>query len=470
MPTTMQPAATKVRGGGWSSPRLARCFIVLGVVLGVLVIWRVLNFTLSRPKSQINAQLEAALPVSMRLAAKRDADTFTTVVHEDPCESERVKGFKEAHRDDWVFWSVEQQSLFKMLQRAKAVLDGATIPFWLTGSTLLGWYRECGMLENHHDMDVALFRPRQQPHKIIELLTGEGANFTFVQGCGCEEGCGCKCRCNRNHPSRAGLQYTFEWKDPRHGIPVQLHMFFVERALREEASAASAASAFGGDGLKTKERDGRLAEMWEPLWDDERALHCVYNTRRFVVGVYGKSHFWVPADIEHYLSKRYGAGWLSANVKHWHGVNADIPHNCYWPQHLAQPLNASRLYEEAEEAKRSKSHKLAVHLYRSRGLLPNTNGKLWNEETFYALFQAGSIMHKRKGPAHEMLAMLLASYERRNTRAEPLYLIARHYRDVKQYRLCYLFAKQATSIRFPRKDVLMSEVDKSVYLYQVSLR
>jgi len=70
------------------------------------------------------------------------------------------------------------------------------------------------------------------------------------------------------------------------------------------------------------------------------------------------------------------------------------------------------------------------------------------EEVWYSLFQLG-VLHERQGsdfaPA---LAAYLRAYQFRPIRAEPLYELARYYRQRGEYAVAFLFAK--TAIEIPR--------------------
>ena len=54
----------------------------------------------------------------------------------------------------------------------------------------------------------------------------------------------------------------------------------------------------------------------------------------------------------------------------------------------------------------------------------------------------------------------LAAYNYRPSRAEPLYQIAKYYRETKMYSVAYLFGKMGVAIPYP-EDVLF--VEKGVY-------
>jgi hypothetical protein len=45
---------------------------------------------------------------------------------------------------------------FENLLLAKKVLDSINVKFFLSHGTLLGWYRECGIIEHTTDVDLGI--------------------------------------------------------------------------------------------------------------------------------------------------------------------------------------------------------------------------------------------------------------------------------------------------------------------------
>jgi len=95
----------------------------------------------------------------------------------------------------------------------------------------------------------------------------------------------------------------------------------------------------------------------------------------------------------------------------------------------------------------------AIELYRRRVELGG-----WDEEVFYAAFQAG-VLTGRRDPA-AALALLVDAFERRPSRAEPLHELARICRSQGWHRSAHLFARRGLDIPVPG-DVLF--VHRDVY-------
>jgi tetratricopeptide (TPR) repeat protein len=85
----------------------------------------------------------------------------------------------------------------------------------------------------------------------------------------------------------------------------------------------------------------------------------------------------------------------------------------------------------------------------------------WDEEQCVALIRRAECLQRLGRPWPESLASLLEAAEARPSRAEPLAIIARHYRETGEFELGYEFACRASAIPFPADDYLF--VDTSVY-------
>jgi hypothetical protein len=64
-------------------------------------------------------------------------------------------------------------------------------------------------------------------------------------------------------------------------------------------------------------------------------------------------------------------------------------------------------------------------------------------------------------PWIEIQEKLLAAYDFRPCRAEPLHIIARYLRMNNRQRSAYMFAKQAASLPYPQQDILF--IDTGIY-------
>jgi hypothetical protein len=135
--------------------------------------------------------------------------------------------------------------------------------------------------------------------------------------------------------------------------------------------------------------------------------------------------------------------------------------------------DARRLEEElARNPSDASSHYLLGQAYRDAGQLENalsafkkrasmTQG--WDEERFMAQLEAGRISIRLEAAEAVVLGELLAAYNLRPTRAEPLHELARYYRLRKGYAMATLFAK--AGVETPRPPDRLS-VSEDVYTWQ----
>ena len=90
----------------------------------------------------------------------------------------------------------------------------------------------------------------------------------------------------------------------------------------------------------------------------------------------------------------------------------------------------------------------------------------WDEEVWYSLYQVARL-HQRLGFAWALvLDAYLRAYEFRPTRVEPIYQIARCYREHGQYHLGYLFSRAVFDTPYP-EDLLF--IEKGIYQHELAL-
>lgn len=90
----------------------------------------------------------------------------------------------------------------------------------------------------------------------------------------------------------------------------------------------------------------------------------------------------------------------------------------------------------------------------------------WDQEVFFALYQAARLRHLLGEPWDEVLAAYLAAHQFRPSRLEPLLHVARHYREQGEYALGHLFSRPSVDAAFPT-DALF--VERGVYEYELPL-
>jgi hypothetical protein len=83
----------------------------------------------------------------------------------------------------------------------------------------------------------------------------------------------------------------------------------------------------------------------------------------------------------------------------------------------------------------------------------------WEEEVYFAMWRVAESMALLGEPWPDVQDAYLRAWEYRPSRAEPLYCIARRYREDFRYQLGYHFAQRAAEIPFPENDHLFIRAD-----------
>lgn len=104
-----------------------------------------------------------------------------------------------------------------------------------------------------------------------------------------------------------------------------------------------------------------------------------------------------------------------------------------------------------------KQFEKALEWYEKRALMGG-----WAEETWCALYQLGRIQQVLGCDWRVVLNSYLQAYNFRPWRLEPIYAIARFYREHQQWSLGYHFARLCTEVGYP-EDILF--VERPVYEY-----
>ena len=90
----------------------------------------------------------------------------------------------------------------------------------------------------------------------------------------------------------------------------------------------------------------------------------------------------------------------------------------------------------------------------------------WDEEVWYSLYQVARLQHRMGLAWALVLDAYLHAYEFRPTRVEPIYQIARFYRETGLYHLAYLFSRAVINAPYPQ-DLLF--IERSTYEYELWL-
>jgi glycosyltransferase involved in cell wall biosynthesis len=123
-------------------------------------------------------------------------------------------------------------------------------------------------------------------------------------------------------------------------------------------------------------------------------------------------------------------------------------------EELARNPNDARSQFYLGQSYRDAGHlEKAIAAYKKRAAMDNG----WDEERFMAQLEAGRVSIRLEAPEPVVLGELLAAYNLRPTRAEPLYELARYFRLRKGYAMATLFAKAGAQTPRPNDRLFVVE-------------
>lgn len=127
-----------------------------------------------------------------------------------------------------------------------------------------------------------------------------------------------------------------------------------------------------------------------------------------------------------------------------------------------EPENSRYMFYLAQSYRDIQNYPLALEYYEKR-----VNAGGWVEEIFESLLQIAIIQENMKMPFEKVVEGYKRAYVYRPTRAEPLYFLARYYRDNKKYEHAYQLSKLGMGIPYPEQDILF--VSSFVYEWGMKL-
>jgi tetratricopeptide (TPR) repeat protein len=119
------------------------------------------------------------------------------------------------------------------------------------------------------------------------------------------------------------------------------------------------------------------------------------------------------------------------------------------------PDDPRTIYYLAQSYRDSGNLQRAVEWYERRAGMSG-----WEEERWHARYQAARLQHRIGVAWPLVLGLYLNAYEERPTRAEPLYWIARAYRESGQPRTALLFAEAGLRLPYPDDQLF---IEREVY-------
>lgn len=129
---------------------------------------------------------------------------------------------------------------------------------------------------------------------------------------------------------------------------------------------------------------------------------------------------------------------------------------------LAEDPNNSRyVFYLAQSYRDAKDYPKALTTYERRSKMGG-----WNEEVFYSLLQIALLQETLKMPSDVVVASYSRAYQYRTSRVEPLYYMAKYFRDNNNFKSGYLVAQIAQTLPVSQ-DLLF--VEKWMYDYGIAL-
>jgi tetratricopeptide (TPR) repeat protein len=124
---------------------------------------------------------------------------------------------------------------------------------------------------------------------------------------------------------------------------------------------------------------------------------------------------------------------------------------------VREPNNSRYVFYLGQSYRDAGQYEKSLHAYARRAKMGG-----WEEEAWFAQYQFARNLERLQRRA-EAIEAYLAAFQRRPSRAEPLYELARMLRESKDFQLAHLFADRAR--RIPRADDTLF-VDESVYRWR----
>jgi len=128
---------------------------------------------------------------------------------------------------------------------------------------------------------------------------------------------------------------------------------------------------------------------------------------------------------------------------------------------VREPDNPRHVFYLAQSYRDAGMHEQALAAYLRRAQMGG-----WDQEVFFARYQAARLRHLLGEPWDVVLAAYLTAHQFRPSRLEPLLHVARHYREQGEHALGHLFSRPSIDAPFPTDALL---VERGVYEYELPL-
>lgn len=190
----------------------------------------------------------------------------------------------------------------------------------------------------------------------------------------------------------------------------------------------------------------------------------------------------VNGSLEYYNTRlvRMDFPWKCVGVTHeyWDGHTESIPKSiCYIDDHndggsksdkfqrdemlllqgvQDEPTNVRYVFYLAQTYKCLAKWKDAIVMYKKRIAMGG-----WRDEVWYSMYMIG-LCHKSLNNIHKFEYWMQKAHDERPWRSEPIYELAKYFRETSKHHKAYYYCLIGSAIKFPENDVLF--VDKIAYI------
>lgn len=205
--------------------------------------------------------------------------------HFIPCNESRATYYNLKHSKNETPDEVRfKHKAWKLLAKAKTILDQLNTPFWLSSGTLLGFYRQCDIIAWAMDVDIGIFIENYKPN-LIEEFERKGLRLSHKFG-------------------KVSDSFELSFKDE--DIKLDIFFFYTEGATMWN----------GGTQARTGKKFKYIFPAFTMCWTEFLDLKVR-----------------IPCQTEEYIRANYGLSWFTPVKKwDWKASPSNVRDNGVWPE------------------------------------------------------------------------------------------------------------------------------------------
>ncbi|GFY60796.1 fukutin [Trichonephila inaurata madagascariensis] len=200
------------------------------------------------------------------------------------CNYTQARYFHERYgRDESDEAEIFRSKAFKLLSKAKTLLDNLKIPFWLSSGTCLGFFRECGFISHSKDVDIGIWIKDYKP-EIISAFSTHDLPLTHSFG---------------------KVEDSFELSFRDNDLKLDIFFFYEEETYVWN----------GGTQARTGKKFKYVFPKFQLCWTEFLELKVR-----------------VPCQTEEYIKANYGPKWFEPiKIWDWKNSPSNVLENGQWP-------------------------------------------------------------------------------------------------------------------------------------------